>query len=53
MRTFDDATEAYMARLLDEAPPLDHEQAALIVRTFARRAGRSRVTSSTPAADAA
>ena len=33
---FDDATEAYIARLLDEAPPLDPEQAALVIRTFVR-----------------
>lgn len=35
---FDEATEMYMARLLDEAPPLDPEQAALIVRAFANTA---------------
>lgn len=30
----DDAAEAYLQRLLSEAPPLTTEQAALIVRVF-------------------
>jgi hypothetical protein len=42
-------TEEYMAKLLDEAPPLTSDQAALIIRTFVgteairgdRQSGRS------------
>lgn len=33
--TFDPATEAYMQRLLDEAPALTDEQAAWVARDFA------------------
>lgn len=33
----DAATEAYIARLVADAPPLSPEQAALIVRTFANK----------------
>lgn len=35
MTTFDAATEAYMARLLDTAPPLPDDLVALLVRAFA------------------
>lgn len=45
---FDAATEAYLARLLDQAPPLDAEQAALVVRTFA-----TKTTGATTAREAA
>lgn len=38
MTTFDAATEAHIQRLVDALPPLTDEQAALIVRTFARNA---------------
>lgn len=34
MATYDDATEAYMARLLEQAPPLPTDLIALVVRTF-------------------
>jgi hypothetical protein len=36
--TLDEATEQYMARLLDEAPPLPSDLAALVIRTFTRTA---------------
>lgn len=34
MTTFDEATEQYIARLLDEAPPLPDDLVALLVRAF-------------------
>lgn len=48
MTALDAATEAYIARLLDDAPPLTPEQAALVVRVFAPRK-----TDAATAADAA
>lgn len=35
----DPAAEAYIERLLEQAPPLTPEQTALIVRIFADRRG--------------
>lgn len=49
MRANDDATEAYIQRLLDEAPPLPSDLAALVVRTFANKTTDTR----SPVSDAA
>lgn len=37
----DEAAEAYMRRLLDEAPPLPEAVCALLVRDFARPAANT------------